>query len=372
MKVLILSCSTGGGHNSAALALKEQFVKKGVDCELKDMHALIHKKKALDAFHLYSFVAVYLSWLFGALYKIAGLISRPNGRSPVYLFNAKYAKPLRDYMREGGFDTVVCTHLFPAEALTRLRRKYPDQFRFYFVATDYTCSPFNEETKPDYCFIPHADLADEYRGVAPEQRIALGIPFQEKFAARPSAEEKAAAKEALGFDGAKKHALIMCGSMGFGRVELILYDMRKRLGERFDYTVLIGYNQKLGARIDKLFGGKVKTVAFTEHAEKYMNAADVVFTKPGGLSSTEAAACGVPLVHTKPIPGCETKNAKFFSARVMSILYKGKKDLDRVFDLLDESPEAAERRQRMKEAQSANINRNSARDICEFILHHSA
>lgn len=147
MKVLILSCSTGGGHNSAALALKEQFVKKGVDCELKDMHALIHKKKALDAFHLYSFVAVYLSWLFGALYKIAGLISRPNGRSPVYLFNAKYAKPLRDYMREGGFDTVVCTHLFPAEALTRLRPKIPGSIPVLFCSDRLYLLPLQRRDK---------------------------------------------------------------------------------------------------------------------------------------------------------------------------------------------------------------------------------
>ena len=58
-----------------------------------------------------------------------------------------------------------------------------------------------------------------------------------------------------------------------------------------------------------------------------MAAADVLFTKPGGLSSTEAAVRRVPLVHTDPIPGCETKNRAFFVSRGMSVTGAHQKEL---------------------------------------------
>ena len=60
---------------------------------------------------------------------------------------------------------------------------------------------------------------------------------------------------------------------------------------------------------------RVLAVPFTDNVQLYMDACDVLLTKPGGLSSTEAAVKNVPMVHTDPIPGCETKNAQFFMDR---------------------------------------------------------
>lgn len=75
-------------------------------------------------------------------------------------------------------------------------------------------------------------------------------------------------------------------------------------------------NKSLNDNSDKKYESEVvETMGFTGDVPVYMNAVDMVFTKPGGLSSTEAATLNIPLVHTAPIPGCETINAKFFSDR---------------------------------------------------------
>ncbi|MFR7377325.1 MAG: hypothetical protein ACLUTZ_10315 [Oliverpabstia sp.] len=63
----------------------------------------------------------------------------------------------------------------------------------------------------------------------------------------------------------------------------------------------------------------VKVLGYTDQVAAYMAACDVIFTKPGGLSSTEAAMMRIPMVHTNPIPGCETKNVEFFQKHGMSI-----------------------------------------------------
>ncbi len=361
MKILILSCSTGGEHNSAAKALQSAFVRKGAECDLYDMHALISERRKQRSSAIYNFFAVYAPHAFGCVYALAGKISHPRGRSPVYLANIWYARPICKLMQEEGYDAVVCTHLFPAEAITRARRKYGLQKKFYFVATDYTCSPFNEETKPDAFFIPHADLAEEYRGMSDECRIPCGIPVDEKF----FSEDRSSARESLQIPEDKQHILIMCGSMGFGKVERTLKTLRGALGEKdFIYTVLGGHNARLKARLRRVFGGTVRVVDFTDCAYRYMRSADVLFTKPGGLTSTEAAAIGIPIVHTAPIPGCESKNLRFFRQRGMSLYYRGKRDLAAVVGLI-RSPAA---REQMCEAQRNTVNPHAAEDICEHIM----
>lgn len=360
MKILVLSCSTGGGHNSAARAVKEAFENSGGECQLVDMHSLKSKKKTRQASHIYSFIVLHFPLLFGAAYHIASLISRPGGRSPIYFFNVKYAKLIYKYIVENNIDAVVCTHLFPAEAMTRIKRKYAPDFPFYFVATDYTCSPFNDETTPDLFFIPHAELKGEYRGVGESEKIPTGIPCAAKF----RHIDKNRAKESAGVAGTDGHILFMGGSMGFGNMWNTLRKIKKALPGNYAYTVLGGHNSALKKGFYKLSGQKnVNFVDFTERAEIYIGSADVIFTKPGGLTTTEAAVAGVPIVHTRPIPGCETKNAAFFSSHGMSVIYKRNKDVKKVIDIIENQ----EVRQNMLKRQRENVNPSAADDICRTI-----
>ena len=84
---------------------------------------------------------------------------------------------------------------------------------------------------------------------------------------------------------------------------------------------ICGANKKLYHILTGEFGrsANVRIVGYTEHIAAYMDACDVLYTKPGGLTSTEAAVKGIPIVHTTPIPGCETRNREFFSVRGLSV-----------------------------------------------------
>ncbi len=64
---------------------------------------------------------------------------------------------------------------------------------------------------------------------------------------------------------------------------------------------------------------EVRLVGYTKKMPLYLKACDVIFTKPGGLTSTEAAVSGIPIVHIRPIPGCETENRRFFRMLGMSV-----------------------------------------------------
>ena len=86
--------------------------------------------------------------------------------------------------------------------------------------------------------------------------------------------------------------------------------------------------------------------------------------KPGGLTSTEAAVKNVPLIHTAPIPGCETINARFFSERGISLCAASPEEaVQAAKQLMDPA-----RREAMRQAQQRVINPMAARDICEIVL----
>ena len=93
-----------------------------------------------------------------------------------------------------------------------------------------------------------------------------------------------------------------------------------------------------------------------------MAVAEILISKPGGITSTEAAAYGIPLIHTSPIPGCETRNAAFYASRGMSIRVSTQAQL---LDAVEKSSQKDIASQ-MLQAQHAEINPNAAADICSF------
>ena len=213
MKVLILSTGTGEGHNSAAKAVKEQFEKRGIPCELADVLNFASDKAGAYGRRIYIWSTVRAKKVFAGAYRVGRAISSARLKSPVYFANALYADKLCSYITENGYDTVVMPHLFPAEAMTWLLRQHKLDVQTYFIATDYTCIPFTEETKVDYYFIPHEELTTEFikRGIPAEKLVPTGIPVSERFLKLP---EKREARGQLGIPADKSCILMMTGSMG--------------------------------------------------------------------------------------------------------------------------------------------------------------
>ena len=244
---------------------------------------------------------------FGALYQLGELVRKFPWKSPVYYANARLGNALADYIDQNHFNAVVTTHLYPAETLTWMKQKGRLTIPCVAVATDYACIPFWEETNCDYYVVPHKDLIPEFAscGIPEEKLLPLGIPVRPAFA-RPASKEDV--RRHLGLPENAPLFLVMSGSMGFGKVHLLTHELVSRLENGEQAVIICGNNKKRMRSLRLQFhkNPNVHIIGFTRHVAEYMAAADVLFTKPGGLSSTEAAVRRVPLVHTDPIPGCET------------------------------------------------------------------
>ena len=366
MKTLILSCSTGEGHNSAARAVQEALTDRNIPCELVDALRFAGEKPSSRVTSSFNSIAVHAPAVFGLAYKAGDLYSSTKLTSPVYLANSMYSENLQEYIKSQDFQCVVCTHLFPMEALTYLKRNSSFSVPCYGVLTDYTCIPFLEETDLDAYFLPHTSVLEEcvHAGMPNEKLFVTGLPVAKKFTA-PS--DRLTARRKLHIPENKKMYLVMSGGIGCGHVQKLCGELLRSQSEDGCTYILTGHNDRLKEELTHQFEGDPRAciIPFTQNVHLYMSAADVLLSKPGGISSTEAACVRVPLVHTLAIPGCETKNAAFFQQLGMSLFAEHTKKAVQSANMLANDTSMAEK---MRTMQRKGIKRDGAAAIADFVI----
>ncbi len=396
VKVLVLARSTGEGHNRVSQALQQAFEARGHECLAADALGIVDrdlgafdsseppadlaqapagaarpangglKKRTADvASQLYGWSALKVPALFGAVFNLGIAYSRARIPSPIRLYNARYAEATRQYIEDNEYDAVVAVHLFPEATLSSIRRNHPSRARFYGVLTDYTYTPFFSEPKLDGYFIPHPDMmAAQVRAGLPERRtFAEGIPVSGRFRQR---RNRAEARTRLGLPQDLPIFLVMSGGVGSLQTAKVCDLLLSRGSENMHLVVQTGRREDLFTKIASRFRDdpRVSVVPFTEQIPSYMAAADVLVSKPGAVTSTEAAVVGLPLVHTAAIPGLEGKNARFFADRGMSYYVKQVDDATRVAHLLVQNQAAMEQ---MRRKQAKNIIPDGAERIVRRI-----
>lgn len=349
MDALILTCGTGGGHDMAAMAVKNELLRRGYNAVMMNPYDLHSKQVTNRINHAYISMVQNCPALFGAVYRLGTLYRRLPFRSPVYHINRSMAPLLDRFLRRTPFDVIIVTHLFPAEILTQMREQGMNVPKTVFITTDYTCIPFTEETLCDIYVVPTQACAEESirRGIPADKIYTLGIPVREAFSEALSKQE---ARKRLGLSENRRCILLCGGSMGAGRFVRMIRGLLKESAGNVDLIVICGSNEKLYRRLRERFADQIMLLKSTNKIAEYVHACDLYMTKPGGLSTTEAAVAGVPLVHLPPIPGCETANMRFFTGHGMSYqASSGKKGARAVLALLEDQDACAAMIRRQRE-----------------------
>lgn len=315
MSVLILSANTGQGHNSCARALQGIYAARGIPCEIRDTLAYLSPEvsKLVSEGHVLMYRK--MPRLLSASYHSAERHPKAyTERSPLYKFLASGVKKLLPDVQAGGFDTIICVHVFASLMVTELRRRYPVPLRTAFLATDYTCSPTCADSRLDRYFVPPGLTEEFVRAGLPQDRILeTGIPIRGDF---HEPTDPAAAKAAFGVDPVHRHLLVMCGSMGCGPMEDLVQDIGQKLPENCELTVVCGTNHSLYRRLTQEYGDqrRIHVQAYVENMSELMDSADLYLTKPGGISVTEATRKRLPMVLVNAVAGCEDDNLRYFTA----------------------------------------------------------
>ena len=295
---------------------------------------------------------------FKVAYKLGEIYQKTNIKSPVYGLNQLNKNKLYDYIKRNGYEYIITTHLFAAQALTAIKKEH--RINFTAVATDYVCIPFWSETNPDFMITPSDELKSSFidQGVKENKLIPLGIPVKRAYSEDYDINE---CKKKVGLDINKRYVLLLTGSMGFGNVEEIVDELKNNIKD-INLIVACGTNKELYEKLNKK--DNVIALEFTENIDLYMKSSDIILSKPGGLTTTEIAVLGKPFIHTMPIPGCENYNANFFESHKMSLKCMNISEIVESTKLLLENKDLC---RELVENQRKYMNRNSCKDLVNLI-----
>lgn len=354
MKAVIFSCSTGGGHNSCARYIEDELRRNNIEADFVNYLSLVGEKQEKKAVNLYLKSVSGKGNMFKFIYKIGELYNKTRIKSPVYLFNCINKKKVLNYIKDNNYDLVICTHLYPALCMTKIKKKY--YIPLINVATDYECIPFWDETRPDDFIIPSELLVDSFvkKRVDKDVLKPLGIPVSTTFKNKTNE---------LDLPNDKPKVLITSGSMGFGKMNNIVKLILNEITDIY-LVVVCGNNKELYNSLKSIKNDNLIIVGFTDKMSEYMHKSDIIITKPGGLTTTEVATVHKPLIHMMPIPGAENYNAKFYSDNKMSLCANDENEIvESIKKLLTDKKLAKE----LVNNQKKIINENSGEDFVKYI-----
>lgn len=376
MKILILSAATGGGHLRASRAISDYIRQNDPDCSVEVVDAMksigsLLDKTVCEGYHA---LATKTPKLFGKLYRAT------NKKSPLSDlltgFSSSFSRLLLPTIEQCDPDAIISTHPFVSEMVSHLKETGYLDMPLITLMTDY--GPHRAWIAPfaDAYVVSNADMIPEMEemGVSREKIYPFGIPVEDVFFTKA---DKPALLKKFGLDPSMPTILIMAGSFGVTNV-LKIYRQITRTDIPFQAVVITGRNEKLYAAFaDEVETSpkKTKLVFFTDEVENYMHASDLLITKPGGLTVSEALACNIPLAVFDAIPGQEEDNADFLLNYNMAVKLEHGTDCGAVIrSLLEDSRRLDTMRSNCAEFDKSHSAENIlalTRELCAQYAKHS-
>jgi len=313
MNILILHASAGAGHKRAAQALEAA-------CLHAEITPIVHDiLEFTPALFRTTYAEGYLNMvrsapeLWGYFYSLTDRKSQnPWHRRIRSMFNKLNTQAFQHFRREVKADAVICTHFLPLEIMGRRMPETTARVPLFGVVTDFAAHSLWSCPNVDGYFTGSAEASRQLirRGQPPGRIWVTGIPISPEFMP-PS--DVIGLRIRLGMDPDLPVILVLCGGFGVGSVVDVLSAFaRDPLNAQL--VVVTGNNETLrmqATRKARELTMPIMLHGFASNIHELIGSADVVISKPGGLTSAEVLAMGRPLVILDPIPGQEQRNGEY-------------------------------------------------------------
>ncbi|MBP2662421.1 MAG: ugtP 1 [Firmicutes bacterium] len=310
-RILFISAPIGAGHIRAAQAVS-QILRDNHACQTELCNVFDFFPPAIGK----TILAIYLKILeaFPAIYGTAygwGNQSRLAllGRE---LISQLLAKRMLNYINEFQPDVIVCTHATPAGLVAWLKKQGLITIPTAAIITDFIVHRLWVYPEIDCYFVAHPAMVYYLRnhGIAADAIVVTGIPVSNNFS-QTSSNAELLAKLSISND--RKNILIMGGGAGVLPIDKIL-NVCNQIDRPLQLIAVAGKNQALYRKLVQFAATSthpVKVLGFVDNVHELMSVADLLISKPGGMSSAEALTKAVPLIIFRPIPGQEEANTRF-------------------------------------------------------------
>lgn len=383
----------------ASSALKSYILQQSPDSkvEIVDTFEFISPLLNKTVSDGYLYLATKTPKMYGSLYKST---NKDRGLGSLLVgFNHLFSKTLLPLLEETAPDIIICTHAFPTEMVSNLKEMGRVDIPLMCIMTDYAPHKTWINSRVDSYIVANDGMIDMMVEMgAPRELIhPFGIPIDNAFFTQ---KDRVSVLRDMKLNPDIPTILIMAGSFGVTNI-LKIYNSIVKIDEDFQIIVITGKNQRLYEAFNRIIYKSrrnkpdhtlhlkkhrltdeysharkqikvkikphkpTKLLYFTNEVDKYMQISDLIITKPGGLTVSEALACNLPMAIFDAIPGQEEENADFLIDNNMAVkIQKGENCTQTIRSLLSDR----ERLRRMKQSCETFDKSNSSKNIYEQIL----
>ncbi len=302
------------GHTRAAAAIGDELESAGIASDVVDAYDYAASIFATVVADGYLNLVARFPNVYRLIYERA---ERARGAGAGRRWISRFAaQNLRSLVEARRPSAVVCTHAFPCGVMAAYKQYVDPDLPVFGVITDFVVHPYWIYDRIDDYTVATPEMRDTLleRGIASDRVHVDGIPVDARFTARV---DRTAVRRRLGLPVDQPLILVMGGGLGMGAIDMMI-DALASVRTPITVVALLGTNARCAARIRaraQSLPFEVRIVEYVENVYDYMRASDVLLTKPGGLSTSEALAAELPMVLARPLPGQEERNAQYLVSR---------------------------------------------------------
>lgn len=343
-RVLVLSASVGAGHMRAAEAVEAALKQSRPDVHVQNVDVLTMTNALFRRVYgkFYLDLVNQAPHVLGYFYDLMDTPSRLNKQSDYLrlILEKLNLSAFQKFLRKEPWDLVINTHFLPAEIICSLREKKLLDIPQVIVTTDFETHRLWVNSPCEHYFTATGEGARylQHWGVEAGKTTATGIPIHPVFSTQKDRGELLAKH---GLKGDRPILLQLAGGFGVGPIEKIT-EALLAVETPIDLVVVAGKNEKVREKLSKHKppqGQRMKVIGFTKEIDELMLIADLVVSKPGGLTTSETLARGAIMVIVNPIPGQESRNSDYLLENGAAIKANNIGTLAyKVTQLLDDKP----------------------------------
>lgn len=332
-KVLILTASTGEGHNQAANSISENFESRGYEVIKNDF--LKSSSKMLDSIFVkgYEILASIFPKIYGISYKLTDRPLNNKIMSLIFLFTKR---KILNIINDINPDVILLTHPYAVSLIGSLKRKGLN-IPIISIVTDFKAHSTYIDDSIDIYITGSEFTKDSLieKGIDSKKIFPYGIPVKDEFLSKVPGILSTKDKDYF-------NILLMSGSMGLKNISYVLKELLNN-PHKLRITVVCGNNKELKDKLsteykNRIKGKKLHILGFSNDISSLMDYSDLIITKPGGLTITEAINKTLPIIIPFCIPGQEMQNTEFLTSNGYALYVDNLLELNLTVDKLIDNP----------------------------------
>lgn len=310
--IVIVTASIGSGHNKASLALEESLKKNYPNSNVHIVDFVANDTGYINTFvkDIYLKLLGYTPNIYDFFYKFTSSTFR--GKTVQSIFSICMKQEMKEIIKRYNADMIICTHPFPCGAANLLKASGQMDIPLIAIITDFAFHQFWYHKAVDLYFVANDNIKKDLarRNIDEDKIFVTGIPISIDFVEKL---DKNKIREKLNLKVDLPTVLIMGGGLGLGNVINALEEI-ERVKQQLQILVVTGANVSLWSEVNEYIKGSkhiIKVWGYSHNIKELMYAADMLLSKPGALTISEALVSNTPMILHNPIPGPEYENAKY-------------------------------------------------------------